>query len=234
MLKPILRGALAASLLAGTALASHAAETFNRIATFHVVDNLPGDADAKKKTVAEIVTATADGKTLVYTDSPGERIGLIDITDPKAPKPAGTVALGGEPTSTVVAGGIAFVGVVTSKTKSEPSGHLAIVDLATKTVKATCDLGGQPDSLAKSPDGKFLAIAIENERDEDINEGAIPQLPGGMLVSFPIGAEGALDCATKAVIDVTGLAEIAPTDPEPEFVDINDKNQVVLDRKSVV
>lgn len=228
MLKPILRGALAASLLAGTALASHAAETFNRIATFHVVDNLPGDADAKKKTVAEIVTATADGKTLVYTDSPGERIGLIDITDPKAPKPAGTVALGGEPTSTVVAGGIAFVGVVTSKTKSEPSGHLAIVDLATKTVKATCDLGGQPDSLAKSPDGKFLAIAIENERDEDINEGAIPQLPGGMLVSFPIGAEGALDCATKAVIDVTGLAEIAPTDPEPEFVDINDKNQVVL------
>ena len=227
MLKPILRGALAASLLAGTALASDAAEMFNRISTFHVVDNLPGDADAKKSTVAEIITATEDGQTLVYTDSPGQRIGLIDITDPKAPKPAGTVALGGEPTSTVVIGDRAYVGVVTSKSKSEPSGHLAVVDLASKTVKATCDLAGQPDSLARSPDGKFLAIAIENERDEDINDGAIPQLPGGALVSFAVGADG-VDCAAKATIDVAGLAAIAPEDPEPEFVDINDQNQVVL------
>ena len=147
----ILRGTLAAALLAGTALGAAAAPNFNRIATFNVVDNLPADADAAKATVAEIITATADGNTLVYTDSPGERIGLIDITDPKAPKAAGTVALGGEPTSTVVAGNLALVGVVTSKSKAEPSGHLAIVDLATKTVKATCDLGGQPDSLAKSP-----------------------------------------------------------------------------------
>ncbi|MCX5497069.1 esterase-like activity of phytase family protein [Kaistia dalseonensis] len=228
MFKPILRSALAASLLAGTALASQAAENFNRISTFHVVDNLPAGADASKKTVAEIITATPDGKTLVYTDSPGERIGLIDITDPKAPKAAGTVALGGEPTSTVVIGGYALVGVVTSKSKSEPSGHLSIVDLATKTVKATCDLAGQPDSLAKSPDGKFLAIAIENERDEEINDGAIPQLPGGNLTSFAVAADGTVDCASKNVIDVSGLAAIAPEDPEPEFVDINDQNQVVL------
>ena len=86
----ILRGTLAAALLAGTALGAAAAPNFNRIATFNVVDNLPADADAAKATVAEIITATADGNTLVYTDSPGERIGLIDITDPKAPKAAGT------------------------------------------------------------------------------------------------------------------------------------------------
>ncbi|MBN9000108.1 MAG: esterase-like activity of phytase family protein [Rhizobiales bacterium] len=224
----ILRGTLAAALLAGTALGAAAAPNFNRIATFNVVDNLPADADAAKATVAEIITATADGNTLVYTDSPGERIGLIDITDPKAPKAAGTVALGGEPTSTVVAGNLALVGVVTSKSKAEPSGHLAIVDLATKTVKATCDLGGQPDSLAKSPDGAFLAIAIENERDEEVNDGAIPQLPGGNLTLFAIGADGQVDCATKTVVDVTGLAAIAPEDPEPEFVEFNDKGQVVL------
>ena len=224
----LLRGSLAAFLLAGTSLSGHAAEVFNRIATFHVVDNLPAGADPAKSTVAEIITATADGNTLVYTDSPGQRIGLIDITDPKMPKPAGIVDLGGEPTSTVVMGSHALVGVVTSKSKAEPSGHLAIVDLATKTVIATCDVGGQPDSLAKSPDGTFLAIAIENERDEEVNEGAIPQLPGGNLTSFAVAADGSVDCATRKVIDVTGLAAIGPEDPEPELVDINSKNEAVL------
>jgi hypothetical protein len=227
MFKPILRGALAASLLAGTALASHAGEMFNRVATFHVVDNLPDGADASMETVAEIITATEDGQTLVYTDSPGQRIGLIDITDPKAPKAAGTVALDGEPTSTIVIGNRAYVGVVTSKSKTEPTGHLAIVDLATKSVTATCDLGGQPDSLARSPDGTFLAIAIENERDEDLRDGALPQMPAGALLSFAVGAEG-VDCASKAAIDIAGLAAIAPEDPEPEFADINAQNQLVL------
>ena len=117
---------------------------------------------------------------------------------------------------------------MTSESKAKPSGHLAVVDLATKAVAATCDLGGQPDSLAKSQDGKFLAIAIENERDEEVNEGAIPQLPGGNLTTFAISADGTVDCATKKVIDVTGLAAVAPEDPEPEFVDINGKNEVVL------
>jgi len=228
MLRLIFRTTLAAALLAGTALAANAAEVFNRIATFHVVDNLPEGADPKKSTVAEIITATPDGNRLVYTDSPGERIGIIDITDARAPKPAGTVALEGEPTSTVVLGNHALVGVVTSKSKAEPSGHLAIVDLGTKKVAAKCDLGGQPDSLAKSGDGAFLAIAIENERDEEVTDGKIPQAPGGTLTTFAVNADGSVDCATKKVIDVTGLAQIAPEDPEPEFVDINGKNEVVL------
>jgi hypothetical protein len=73
MLTPIFRTTLAAAVLAGTALTSNAAEVFNRIATFHVVDNLPEGADPKKSAVAEIITATPDGNRLVYTDSPGER-----------------------------------------------------------------------------------------------------------------------------------------------------------------
>ena len=181
-----LRGSFAALLLAGTSLSGHAAEVFNRIATFHVVDNLPAGADPKTSTVAEIITSTADGNTLVYTDSPGKRIGIIDITDPKTPKPAGTVDVGGEPTSTVVAGNVALVGVVTSESKANPSGHLAVVDLAKKAVAATCDLGGQPDSLAKSKDGAFLAIAIENERDEEVNDGDLPQAPAGFVVKLPV------------------------------------------------
>lgn len=212
---------------AGMAQAQNAPTSFNRIATFNVIANLPEGADAAKKTVAEIVAATEDGKTLVYTDSPGNRIGFVDITDAAAPKPAGTVALGGEPTSTVVIGPKAYVGVVTSESYEKPSGFLAVIDLASRKIEEKCDLGGQPDSLAKSPDGSFLAIAIENERDEEKNDGALPQLPAGNLTYFPL-KNGALACADKKVVDVTGLAAVAPEDPEPEFVDINSKNEVVL------
>lgn len=220
-------GATACAALLAFAAVPAQAEMFNRVATFHVIDNLPTDADPGVETVAEIITATPDGTTLVYTDSPGKRIGFVDISDPKTPQAAGVAVLDGEPTSVIVAGANALVGVVTSESYDKPSGHVAVVDMASGAVAATCDLGGQPDSLAKSPDGKFLAVAIENERDEDVNDGAIPQLPPGNLTIFPL-ADGAPDCAARVVVDLTGLAEIAPEDPEPEFVDINGLNQAVV------
>lgn len=217
---------LMATLLASCALPAMA-DQFNRIATFEVVANLPAGADAKAETVAEIISATADGKTLVYTDSPGKRLGLIDIADPAAPKPAGTIALGGEPTSVVVRGTTAFVGIVTSEDFANPAGRLASIDLATKAETATCDLGGQPDSVALSADGAYLAIAIENERDEKVNDGAIPQLPAGNLTILRL-KDGVVDCASRTVVDLTGIAAVAGSDPEPEFVDINARNEVVV------
>ena len=87
-----------------------------------------------------------------------------------------------------------LAGVNTSESKAKPSGNLAVIDLATKTIEATCDLGGQPDSVALSADKSFLAIAIENERDEEVNDGAIPQMPSGNLKIVPIAA-GVPDCA---------------------------------------
>jgi hypothetical protein len=219
--------AASAALLAVAAAAPAHAEMFNRIATFHVVDNLPADADPEAGTVAEIVAATPDGMTLIYTDSPGKRIGFVDITDPKSPKASGVAALDGEPTSVVVAGSNALVGVVTSESYDKPSGHVAVVNVATKAVVATCDLGGQPDSVAKSADGRYLAVVIENERDEEVNDGAIPQLPGGNLTILPL-VDGAPDCAAKVVVDLVGLAAVAPEDPEPELVDINAANQAVV------
>src|SRR3546814_20597843 len=35
-------------------------------------------------------------------------------------------------------------------------------------------------------------------------------------------------CASLMQVDVTGLADIAPEDPEPEFVDINAKGEIAL------
>ncbi|MBC8131311.1 MAG: esterase-like activity of phytase family protein [Rhizobiaceae bacterium] len=218
---------LAALLLASTALSAAAEPMFNRIASFPVTQNMPEGTDAKTVSSAEIVTASEDGMTLVYSDSPMGGIGFIDITDAKSPKAGGFLALDGEPTSVVVDGAKVLVGVNTSESKASPSGRLAIVDLAAKTVDSTCDLGGQPDSVAISKDGTLVAVAIENERDEDVDDGKIPQMPAGTLVVLKV-ADGAVDCDGKTVVELTGLSEVAPTDPEPEFVSFNGRNEIVV------
>ncbi|WMS42464.1 esterase-like activity of phytase family protein [Acuticoccus sp. MNP-M23] len=220
--------ALGAALLATTALTTNAhADAFNRIASFAVMQNLPDEADPMTETSPEIIDATEDGMMLVYSDSPLGAIGMIDITDPAAPQPRGAVMLDGEPTSLVLSAGKAFVAVNTSESFTAPSGILKIVDLASGTVTESCDLGGQPDSAAVAPDGTFLAIAIENERDEDLNDGAIPQMPAGSVAIIPL-EDNTPDCDNMVQADVTGLADVAPGDPEPEFVDINGNGQIVV------
>ncbi|PSJ52125.1 esterase-like activity of phytase family protein [Kumtagia ephedrae] len=218
--------ALTATLLASAALPAHADMMFNRVATFAVAENLP-EADRKSPTSSEIIAASEDGNTLVYSDSPHGGIGIIDITDPKAPKAGGYVKIDGEPTSVVVVGGKVLAGVNTSKSKAEPSGNLSVIDLAGKTVEAACDLGGQPDSVAVSRDKAWLAIAIENERDEDLNDGEIPQMPAGNLKILPL-KDGVPDCAGMKTVELTGIAEVAPEDPEPEFVSFNDAGEIAV------
>ncbi|CAI2936570.1 Alkaline phosphatase (plasmid) [Aminobacter niigataensis] len=124
-------------------------------------------------------------------------------------------------------GGKVLAGVNTSKSKQEPSGNLTVIDLASKKIEASCDLGGQPDSVALSKDGKLLAVAIENERDEELNEGALPQLPAGNLQIVKLN-DGAPDCASIKTVDLTGIATVSPEDPEPEFVAFNDKGEIAV------
>ncbi|NTJ42081.1 esterase-like activity of phytase family protein [Agrobacterium larrymoorei] len=218
---------LTVALLASAAFPAAAEQVFNRISSFPVALNLPSDKDQTTVTSAEIVTASEDGNTLIYSDSPLGGIGFIDITDAKAPKALGALMMDGEPTSVAVAGSRVLAGVNTSESYVNPSGKLVTVDIGTRKIEASCDLGGQPDSVAVSPDKSFVAIAIENERDEKVNDGALPQAPAGFLVTIGL-KNGAPDCSTLKKIDVTGLAEIAPEDPEPEFVSINSKGEIAL------
>lgn len=211
------------SALAFAAVTAHA-DAFNRIASFPTHLN---NAEASSESSAEIISATSDGMTLVYSDSPLEVIGLIDISDPANPAPKGNIAVGGEPTAVSIIGGTAFVGVNTSESYTAPSGMVKAFDLRTMEETAACGLGGQPDSTAAAPDGSFIAVAIENERDEDLVDGRTGQLPSGFLVTVDV-VGGTLDCGTVDVIDVTGLAEISPEDPEPEFVDINAEGEIVV------
>ncbi len=219
--------ALTAVLTASVALPAHADMMFNRVASFAVADNLPADADKKTVTSSEIIAASEDGNTLVYSDSPLGAVGFIDITDARAPKAGGIVKIDGEPTSVTVSGGKVLAGINTSKSKAEPSGNLTVIDLASKAIEASCDLGGQPDSVALSKDGKFLAVAIENERDEEVDDGKIPQMPSGNLKIVSLAA-GVPDCATIKTVELTGLSEIAPEDAEPEFVAFNEAGEIAV------
>ena len=209
------------ALAAGQALAE---QNFNRIASFATPHN---NADASTESSAEIIAASEDGMTLIYTDSPAGVVGLIDITDPAKPQAKGAVDMGGEPTSVTVVGNTAFVAVNTSASFTAPSGKLVSVSLADGAITGECDLGGQPDSTAHTDAGDQVVIAIENERDEDAGDGRVGQMPAGFMASVGI-ANGAISCDSLKKIDVTGLTEIAPEDPEPEFVDVNSKGEVAV------
>ena len=150
---PALLAALLAPAAAGTK--PTAESYFERIATFPVFLNAAIDV----QTVAEIVAASEDGNTLIYTDSEHDRVGFVDIADPEHPAPLGVLDLSGEPTSVAVRGRHALVAVNTSADFVNTSGELAVIDIANRTLAATLPLGGQPDSVAVSPDGRFAAVA---------------------------------------------------------------------------
>lgn len=204
---------------------------FAHVGTFDVPDNLRPGEDAATVTSAEIVTATRNGTVLVYTDSPAGRLGFVDISNPSAPTGAGVLELEGEPTSTVALGrDHVLVALNTSESYVEPSGELLLVDTRTREVVRSVELAGQPDSIAVSPDSRYAAIAIENERDEDLADGALPQLPAGTLqvLDLKLLRRGDSGPGLLRTVDLTGLAEVAPEDPEPEYVDVNDENEAVV------
>ncbi len=200
-----------------SAHSSHGNE-FRRLATFPAYLNSSIDDTA----AAEISTVTEDGRTVVYTDSPGRRLGFVDISNPSRPRPGGTLALDGEPTSVAHLGHLLLAGVNTRASFTDPSGQLVVIDDRSRKVVREIDLGGQPDSVAVAPSGRYIAVAIENERDEDVDDGAIPQLPAGFL--------SVIDTRTwkASKVDLTGLSAVAPTDPEPEYVSINSRDEAVV------
>ena len=202
------------------------AEKFNRISSYPVCAQIDVNCDTDTETAAEIVAVSSDGNTLIYSDSPGKQIAFVDITDPKVPAGLGVLTLSGEPTSVAVQGNYALVGVNTSSDFINVSGELAVIDIASRTLLNTLTLDGQPDSVAVSPDGAYAAIVIENERDEDLGDGEPPQAPAGTM--NVVALSGNPDSWTISNVDLTGIADLYPGDPEPEYVDINSDNIAVV------
>jgi hypothetical protein len=199
---------------------------FNRLATFPVCAQIGQSCTDDTPTAAEIIAASADGFTLIYTDSPAKKIGFVDITDPGKPTALGALALQGEPTSVAVIGNYALVAVNKSADFVHVAGSLEIINIAARSFVHSIELYGQPDSIAISPDGTYAAIVIENERDEELETGAPPQAPSGYLSIVKLLGEPVDWTATQ--VDLTGLAELYPGDAEPEYVDINSNNVAAI------
>ncbi|MFJ2555356.1 MULTISPECIES: esterase-like activity of phytase family protein [unclassified Streptomyces] len=245
---------VAAGALAGTGTASADAESrrpvaFDRTATYPVFQNRPAGEDPASPTVAEISATSEDGRTLVHTDALARRIGFLDISDPDRPRGLGTLSLTelgdaeDEPTSVAVVGPYVLVVVNTSAGYADPSGRLDVISLRDRTRVASYDLGGQPDSIAISKDNRYAAVAIENERDEEATpsgreKGDLPQLPAGFVQIVDLKGATPKQWRTRAVpltrpdgsalpalVDA-GITE--PTDPEPEYVSINSRNQLAV------
>lgn len=199
---------------------------FNRIATFPVCSQIDATCNDDTETAAEIVAASADGTVLIYSDSPNEQIGFVNINDPSNPMPAGTLVVPGEPTSVAVKGDFALVGVNRSADFINVAGSLEVVNIASQAIVASIDLGGQPDSVAVSPDGTYAVVVIENERNEDLGDGVPPQAPAGSVVIVSLAGEPS--AWTTSTVEMSGLADLYADDPEPEYVDINSNNVAVI------
>ena len=157
---------------------------FAKVASFAVCQQT--SCSESRITSAEILAVSKDGMTLIYTDSPRNSIGFLDITDPALPRSLGRLTMPGEPTSVATNENYALVVVTLPKQAEQPAGALVVVDLATQQIVNQLPLTGQPDSIAISPDNNYLAIAIENERDFRVNNGDMPQYPAGEVMIFDI------------------------------------------------
>lgn len=170
--------------------------------------------------VAEIVSASPDGLTLAYTDSKSRTIGWVDITNPTSPRELATYKTGGEPTSVAYTrDGKWALAAITGK-----PARLAVLDSKTHRLQRDLKFQGQPDCVAVSPDGRFAAVAVENERTA--MDAPMPQAPAGYLLIIDL--EGPPAQWQQRRVNLTGLPIRFPTDPEPEYIAINAQNEAAV------
>lgn len=177
--------------------------------------------------IAEIVSASPDGKTLVYTSSATGTIGFADITNPASPTLVGTLNLSavtggdGEPTSVEFApNGTHIVAVVKdtgSPIVNADPGMLVVIDAQTRTIVGQKALGVGPDSLKLTPDGTKAVVAIEDEEDEGGNNAAQSRPGSIQVVTINYTTPASSTVVTIPVVSPIGNM---PTDPQPEYVDI--------------
>lgn len=195
--------------------------------------------------LAEIVAATADGQTLIYTDSTQSALGVVDLSNPASPNFLTNIPVAGEPTSVDVFGDLAVAAVWTdlpSEGSPPPAflpGLLYVVDLstpATPSVIGTVSIGYHPDNLKITEVGGQLVVvvAIENQpvvvenglvTDEEDPGSPNDQSPAGLVQVITLDQ---VTPANSLVVDVnlpSGTLSTAgllyPNDPQPEYVTIS-------------
>ena len=209
MMRPLLALAAAAGVMTAVPVAhgGHGNDEGGGVGSFRQVGtfNVPG------ATSAEIVSATRDGKYLVYSDAIGRRFGLVDIRDPRRPQQIGVLDAGGDPTSVAVlpAGNLAVACV-------QP-GKFILIDLATFTKVAERTIGTGPDSVAVTRIGDQLVAVIAIENEGPLGKGYV-EVVRLNLADFANSPIATVTFNDEAALTAAGLLAVA--DPQPEFVSI--------------
>ncbi len=175
--------------------------------------------------VAEIVSASPDGTLLAYTNADDQIIGMIDISDSENPVEVGTVDVSdlGEPTSVVITpnGQYVIAAVLdTDEISDQDPGSVVFIDVASRERVAEVQLLGiGPDSVAITPDGKKVVVAIEDEEDGESLPGDRPGSINIVSIDYNSPADSTVSTIALDLTDVEGVNY--PTDPQPEFVAIS-------------
>ncbi len=213
---------------------------FRPVATFGVPDG-----------IAEIVAATGDGRTVLYSNASGQKIGVVDISRKSRPQQVADIAVNGEPTSVAVCGNIAVAAVwvdLPSEGSPPPSfapGSLVVIDVQdpqNPSVLGSVDIGFHPDGVQLvERNGQLVAIvAIENQ-PVVVENGVVTddEDPGNPNDISPAGLVQVvtLDLANPSnstvadvllpVADMTAAGLEYPADPQPEFVAVHENTAAV-------
>ncbi|HSC86705.1 MAG TPA: esterase-like activity of phytase family protein [Polyangiaceae bacterium] len=217
-------GSLDAAEVSGTTYVCSGSPGTGSVAGFRLVSKITGLGGP----IAEIASASPDGKTLAFTSSNSQLVGFVDITNPASPIQLGTSNVGatvagsdGEPTSVAFSPDGQHV-VVVVKDTGEPianadPGALVVIDVATRAIVGQLALGVGPDSVAITPDGTKAVIAIEDEENEAGN-GVAQARPGSVQVVTLNYANPS--ASTVVTIALTPAIGNQLSDPQPEYVDI--------------
>lgn len=191
--------------------------------------------------IAEIVTSTPDGRSLIYTNAKTGQIGIIDIADPANPKQVAVVDVTqggvGEPTSAAITpnGRYVLVAVRMGDDATHPNPGIIRVydihDLFNVSHVADIPVGVGPDSIAiaDTPVGTGtqlqVIVAVENEEtDKDGDATLNGQRPGRIdIIKFNASNP---ELSTVTSIDLVTALKGVPganftSDPQPEYVAVH-------------
>ncbi|MBW4696367.1 MAG: esterase-like activity of phytase family protein [Aphanocapsa lilacina HA4352-LM1] len=176
--------------------------------------------------IAEIISASPDGKLLAYTDAGEQVVGFIDIQNPAVPVEAGSVDVSsfGEPTSVTITpnGRYALAAIKDDEEDiaAQKPGVLLFIDLASLTVVGQVNLLGiGPDSIALTPDGAKALIAIEDEEDTENLPGSRPGSVNIVKLDYDAPANSVVINVPIDLASVPGANFVS--DPQPEFVAVS-------------
>lgn len=176
--------------------------------------------------VAEIISASPDGKLLAYTDAGQLQVGFVNIDDPTQPVQAGVVDVSafGEPTSVAITpnGRYALVAIKDDEEEisAQQPGVLLFIALENFTIAAHVPLLGiGPDSIALTPNGAKAVIAIEDEEDSDNPPGVRPGEVNIVTLDYDAPSQSTVAEVPVDLSAVSGANTVA--DPQPEFVAIS-------------